>query len=302
MPPDLAHHKSTSRVVLLNMAHSGAGKTGAISCLANAGYELFFLDFDNGCDILRAFVKPEFQKNVHIVTLKDQMTSLYVPGLGKGSKPRLKLVVKGQPTAFDRAITLINDFKDGEDKFGAVESWDNNRILIIDSTTMMGKAALDAVLFANNKIGQQPSLPDYGQAMDMMEGVFAFCNSDSLRCHIIVNAHIVHIGGGEKQRVIDPQTGEVSFREADSEDGEAHPTALGRKLPPKVRRFFNTVISMEVEVVNGRARPKIVTQTIHENIKLKNTMPTKIPAELPIEDGLLTIFNTLVGPRVQPSK
>ncbi len=58
--PTLDQHQSAEVVKVLVIADSGAGKSGLIGSLANAGYRCFIADMDNGLDVLRdpKVVKP----------------------------------------------------------------------------------------------------------------------------------------------------------------------------------------------------------------------------------------------------
>jgi hypothetical protein len=44
----MLEHESNSIVKAMLAADSGSGKTGALACLVDAGFNLRILDFDNG--------------------------------------------------------------------------------------------------------------------------------------------------------------------------------------------------------------------------------------------------------------
>ena len=48
-------HKSAEYTKLMLVGDSGSGKTTALASLANAGYNLRILDFDDGLSILQSF-------------------------------------------------------------------------------------------------------------------------------------------------------------------------------------------------------------------------------------------------------
>src|SRR4051812_44359341 len=82
MPP-LANHQSAKTTKLLLMGDSGTGKTGALASLADAGFNLRILDFDNGIDALFNYLtdpKSKYSKEssarVHYRTLTEQMRNV----------------------------------------------------------------------------------------------------------------------------------------------------------------------------------------------------------------------------------
>src|SRR5260221_11782751 len=96
-----------------------AGKTGAAACLANAGWEIGILDFDDNPDPLVAFVRPECRKNVSIVTLWDKINL----GAPKGGKDMVGL--SDEPTALVNAFKALNNWGkfEPEHDWGPVRTW-----------------------------------------------------------------------------------------------------------------------------------------------------------------------------------
>ena len=70
--PKFIDHPSDSRVKAIIVADSGVGKTASLASLANAGYRLRILDFDNGLDILRNYVEPDAMDNIHYRTFNTE--------------------------------------------------------------------------------------------------------------------------------------------------------------------------------------------------------------------------------------
>ena len=79
-------HKSAEYTKLMLVGDSGSGKTTALASLANAGYNLRILDFDDGLSILPEFLNKDAVKNVSFVTCKDSL---------------------GQATAFRKGVQMI---------------------------------------------------------------------------------------------------------------------------------------------------------------------------------------------------
>ena len=252
--PAFSSHNNTKLVKMLLVGDSGSGKTGSLASLANAGYNLRILDFDNGLDILQSYLTPEGISRVSFQALQDKI----IPGT-------LGPVVAGS-TAFQGAMRALNSW----DTFGNATTWGADTILVMDSLTFFSDAALTFVLQMNGRLNQHPQIQDYGEAMDLIENLISFCSSDALKCHFIANTHISYIG--EK----------------------AYPMALGKKLPPKIPRYFNTVVRAKTVGV-GQSLRRVIATVSDPDIELKTTAPNKIPPELPLADGILTIFKVLRG-------
>ena len=141
---NISKHKSAEYTKLMLVGDSGAGKTSALASLANAGYNLRILDFDDGLSILPEFLNKDAVSNVSFITLKDGL---------------------GQANAFRKGVQMITNWKDGDEDFGTVKNWTNKDVLVIDSLTLMGEAALrGALVFNNKKPTDQPSQPEWGTA------------------------------------------------------------------------------------------------------------------------------------------
>ena len=87
----IKNHQSTDVTKLLLVGDSGSGKTASLAQLANAGYNLRILDYDDGLAILPEFLNPDAVNNVSYVTLKDPI---------------------GKADSFRRGVNLISNWKD----------------------------------------------------------------------------------------------------------------------------------------------------------------------------------------------
>ena len=249
---------------------SGSGKTGAFAALANAGYKVRILDFDRGLDPLSTYVKPEFKQNVSFATCTDAMKPM---GAGKP-------VPKGVPTAFARAMQRLDRWKDADEDLGPVSSWGPDTVLGWDSLTFSGDAALRIVLARNGRSGETPYHTDYGEAMEMQERVLQLLYSDEIKCHVIVTAHF---------RFLEDDTASQAFDEKGNllpKPQMAYPSALGKKLPPKIGRYFNTML-----VTKTIGNRRVISSMPEANVMVKSPVP--LPPQLPIATGLLTVFEAL---------
>lgn len=261
---NLGARLSAQPLKLLLIGDSGSGKTGALASLAAAGYELFILDFDNGTDVLSTVVPPAHRKNVHIETLTD--TGKLV-GMGTAQK-----IVKMNPQAFTGGLSLLTKWVDRETKedFGPVSSWGLQRVLVVDSLSFMGMAALDYILAKNGRAGEQPFQSDWGDAMRLLEQTLQILYSTEIKCHVVMNSHIDYQqpeGGGLMRGL---------------------PMGLGSKLSPKIGRYFNMMLLAKSRGGGSNAKRVILT-------KPEGLIEVKCPilgaaAEYPIETGLADLF------------
>lgn len=266
--PTLANHQSNSATKLLLIGDSGSGKTGALASLALAGYNLRILDFDNGLDILSHFIKKGDTTNKNIISnvIYETLTDKHKAVAGK-------TVIDGIPQAFQRGMNLLTEWKVGGDNpynLGKITAWGSKDVLVIDSLTFCSEAAMRHVLAINGRGSNPPQIQDWGEAMRMIEGMLGLLYSSAISCNVIVTAHIAFLGdeGGMTR---------------------GYPSTLGQKLPPKVGRYFNSVLMARAIGAGAAAKRKIITRS-EGLIELKNSAPTEVPAMLDLGTGLAEFF------------
>jgi hypothetical protein len=206
----LEDYKEKKPIKMLLMGDTGTAKTGSLASLANAGYKLHILDYDNGLDILSTTVKKECLKNVEYETLTEK-----------------KKVVNGEvlpafsPKAFSKGLALLTEWAN---KYTSLED-----VIVIDSLTFMSDAALEFVQAGTGHLGRQPEIQEWGIAMSKIEDVLAILYSEDVQCNVIINSHIKYIQ--------DESTGIM----------KAQINTLGTKLPPKVGRYFNHMLLAQMQ-------------------------------------------------------
>lgn len=266
--PSFENHESKRVVKLLNLGNSGAGKTGAVACLIDAGLKVRALDFDNGLGVLGGYVKDKalLASNVHFVTLRDKMKLT-------GSRIGIQ---KGD--AFQRAMDALDGGPKaaklwGTDEapvdLGPVTSWGEDVVLLLDTLALAGKASLQMVMAANGKGFSQPELQHYGTAMDNIEKLLDMLTSDAVGCHVIVNTH-----------TSTPEGQTIPL-----------PEALGSKLSPKVGKFFDNMFSTSLTA--GQRTIKTKKDGL---IACKSAIP--LDDTYPLDGGLVSIFKKLTGKTV----
>lgn len=280
----------------LLIGDSGSGKTGGLVSLMLAPWlgKMGIVDFDNGVDIIRGLLRPSpkdseamlarkaaARKKVFVKTLTDDFRAT-----GGKFQPI-------SATAWTRCSELLNDWK--EDNLGPVAKWGPNDVLVIDSMTFAGKAALRLVLSMNGRLSQKPWQSDYGDAQSMLETMLATLYSDAIKCNVLILSHVREVG---KSYAIEGtnRAGEktvMQVEEEGSRKGYAE-TGTGRALSPIVGRFFNNVLMVDIEGTGPSAR-RIIRTVPQGNIGLKNSAPSLVKARYDLETGLAEYFATLRG-------
>lgn len=260
--PAFTDHTSNTLVKALCASDSGAGKTGALASLADAGLNLRVLDFDNGLSVLRGYLrKPDSASRIHYVDqLQDDMQLL-------AGRVGIK-----KAAAFQRAMDALD--KGGKAYWGAdippLVEWTHRDVLVVDSLSMAGRASLQMVMNANGAGMKAPEIQHYGTAMDNIEKWLQILCGSSVKCHVIINTHITNIEGTAK----------------------LYPEALGSKLSPKIGRYFDNMVS--ITTFGG----KRVFKTEKDGLfALKTAVP--MAESYPIETGWKSIFENLLGKKIE---
>lgn len=203
--------KSLPGPKIMLMGGSGTGKTHALGTLVDWAAankkEVFVLFTENGLETLLGFWRdagkpvPECL-HWHVMTtkplgLKDLMGA--ADTVGKLSYEAITKMVdpnRSQNNAAFKILGACTDFPDDRTgkKFGAIDSWDTDRIFINDSLTETANAYFKMV------IGNKPtaSPPDYGVAQNNLMN-FIRLLTQALRCTFVMTAHI--------DRQLDPVSG-----------------------------------------------------------------------------------------------
>ena len=153
---------------------------------------------------------------------------------------------------------------------------------IVGWLRFLSKAALNFILAMNGRLGQQAHQSDWYQGQQLLEGLLEMLYDKGVKCNVIVTSHITYIG--------DEQNPEVGY-----------PSTLGKALPPKVGRYFNTTLMVKTKGVGSSAQKVIYTSSIGK-VELKNSAPTAVAKEYPLATGLADYFRAVrqAGPQAQP--
>lgn len=257
--PSATEHTSGEFVKLMFIGSSGAGKTGALTSLVKAGYELRIIDMDNGLDALINHCREE---NLNLSQIQYQTFRDRIKMTSAGTQ------VKGSPKAYVHAMSSLETWPD--DSSDPAE-WGKDKILVIDSLTNMGMAAMRWAKAAN------PATKDprqwYKTAQDLLEDLLANVTSDDFKTNVIVISHV-----------------EIT----ESKDGmiKGYASAIGKALGPKMPRFFNTLLLSETRGTGSNIKRMIHTVPT-AMVDVKTPAPMRLENSYHVEDGMALIFEKL---------
>ena len=210
---------------------SGTGKTYSIRSLVDLGITPFCVFTEPGFEVL-GDIPPE-KLHWHYVKPADQGWDAMLDSAQKintlsfETLTRMGDVNKSKYGQYLELLRCFNNFtcqRDGKE-YGNVCTWGTDRALVVDSMSGVNIMAMNLV------VGSKPvkSQADWGVAMDNLERLVQKLCIDT-RCHFVLIAH--------------------SEREVDEVLGGAKIMAstLGRKLGPKLPRFFSDVVLAVKEV------------------------------------------------------
>ena len=273
--PQLSAHQSAKFTKMLLIGDSGAGKTGALASLAAAGYNLRIIDMDNGLDVLANLLKDPKSKYPAEALGRVRFRTITDPMKNVGGK-----LIPRQAKAWENACKMVEHWKwedpeTGEkEDLGPASGWGEQDVLVVDSLTMLSTAALNFVLAMNARLGSQPHQSDWYTGQGLVESFLQELYDEGMKCNVIVTSHVTFIG------------------EAGVERG--YPNTLGKALPPKVGRYFNSTLMVQSSGSGENVKRRIWTTT-KGSVELKNTAPTRVKGEYPIETGLAEYFRDVRG-------
>ena len=263
----LANHQSTKSTKLLLIGNSGTGKTGSLVSLVKAGYKLRILDLDNGLDSLAAYVRkecPDKAGNVEFRTLRDDY---------KTSPTLTGSQTQGTPTAFTETFKMLDRWKYDSTDLGHPADWGEDTVVVIDSSTRLGDAALNWATYMNP--GAKDGRQTYGAAQGAFENMIALLTSAAFKPNVILICHI-------------------RYMTAPDGSSKGFPTAVGVALGPTIPAYFNSILLMET-TGTGTSIQRTIKTVPTSMIDLKNPAPFDIAPALPIGTGLADFFAKVKG-------
>lgn len=213
---------------------SGTGKTYDIGTLVEADpkLEVFYLSLESGMESLLGFWKDrgkEIPANLHWHVLAAPKASFaeltndarMINTMNLEGLAKLTDINRSKHDQYIQLLTALSNFPDDRtgQKFGAVDSWETNRALVIDGMTGLGNAAMANVIGGKAVRSQS----DWGIAQGILEKLLRMI-CDGCRCHFVLLSHV--------EREVDPVMG----------GSKITTSTLGKALAPKIPAMFSDVI------------------------------------------------------------
>lgn len=262
--------------VLLQGA-SGAGKTSSIITLLLAGIEVFVIGTEPGfvdslidrCRALGADINKLHWTSVLPATDGwDAMEKMVenIGGLDFEGISKLKGVGKDKTRVpAQKLLRALQDFHCERDNksYGSFTGWGDDRALVLDS--LSGFSTIAWYLTVGYKPTGAPG--EWNIAMNFIEGLLMKINSDR-KCYFVLTAHI--------EKEMDEITGVQRVMTS----------TLGRKLAPKIPRFFGEVV-YAIRTMNAQNQASFTWSTVDRSADLKNRV-------LPVSNALTPDFKLVV--------
>lgn len=204
--PSFQNHPVSDRNTILVVGDPGIGKSSLYASLANAGYKVNIVDFDNGLDPLANYLTPEGAARTHYVTLKDTNEKV---------------------SAWADAKKIWNSgWKVGTEELGKVTEWGPDTVLGIDSLTFAGYAAIrEAARLNGKKPDAQLAVQEWGEAVRSVGQQLDYLTGGIFKCQIVMTAIPVSV---------DDDTG-VSTQ---------YPQVVTKNFSQSIGRYFNNVFRL----------------------------------------------------------
>lgn len=252
---------SAPKVMLVGA--SGTGKTHSIRTLLAAGIDVFIVATEYP-EVLEDtdpkhchwhYIRPAQVDWAALIDSADKINKFDYNSLSK-----LTDINKSKHRQFLEVLTSLRNFKCDRTgvEYGDASTWGPDRAIIVDSLSGLNIMAMDLV------VGSKPTkaMSDWMVAMDNLERLINALTTGT-QCWFVLTAHL--------ERETDEVSGGIQLMAS----------TLGRKLAPKLPRFFSDVI------LARREGTKFTWSTAALNVDLKTR-------NLPISDGLLPDFAQIV--------
>lgn len=249
---------------------TGTGKTHIQGTLVETGLEVFYLGIDSGMEALIGYFTDKGKPvppNLHwhqMATADWSFASMIAAAentlnMTFESLTRVTDHNKSQYNQFVKLLKALTDFPDDRtgQKFGAVDSWGTDRVLVIDALTGINTCVMSMV------VGTKPVVSP-GEWQVGMQHVEKFLKKlVEMRCHFVLLGHVE--------------------RELDEVEGGSKITVstLGKKLAPKISPMFGDVI------LSVRQGAKWTWSTAHTQADLKTR-------NLPVQDGIIPDMGQII--------
>ena len=278
---------ATTSARILACGYPGAGKTGSLAALANAGYKLRVMAFDRLANMapLLQFTEPDKRDNIDIVMFEDKLRA--------GQK---FMEAAGIPQAFSGALQMMDHwkYKDGDEEVDLGfpnKDWGDDTVVVIDSLTAMGVAAKRRAMAMLNKTPLNTTKQVWGLAMADQEAFIEKLTSGANRFHVVVLSHLKMIGPETEEAADTDLNAEIKKQKGGLMETRLFPSALGRQLPQQIAQYFPTVVLVKPVFRGSQVRRVIRTMAMPElDLKVSGK---DVQAEYPISTGMLDVLKAV---------
>lgn len=270
-PPAVTRQSKLPGLRIMLVGGSGVGKTYSLGTLIEMGLKVRILFTEPGMETIGQYFqdrKLDVPENVHWKYIAPASPSwgAMLDSAKKINTMSFKMlsdlsdINKKEFDEFIQILTTLSNFVSDRDGsvLGPVDDWGTDSVLVVDSLTGLSLAAMNMVT------GSKPvkSMADWGVAISNLEFLLTKL-STALRCHFVLTSHL--------ERETDELTGGTQLMAS----------TLGKKLAPKLPRFFSDVIHCKRE----GDRFNWSTNSLNVDLKARN---------LPIKDNLAASFGQLL--------
>jgi len=155
MNPTSAKEYQLDRLRILAIGPAGSGKTTQLRSLP--GKKLLFCFEDNALNSLKG------ASDIDYMLYLPDVVEIAPRSLATKQNVRATPATGEKPQAFDNFVKDFNDLLRDEETFAKYD------VIAVDSLTSLSKAVMDAVLWLNNRTGQQPAMDDWGAQLNTIE-------------------------------------------------------------------------------------------------------------------------------------
>jgi len=295
--PSLLDPISESAKILL-IGDQSAGKTGAKASLIAMGYKLLMIDTDKGFKILRALLTDSrypYKAYMEKHGIRPEENISYIPidvpmdfksENIKGTQ--WNILSPMSSSAWSTVINLLREWKDGQKSWGSINDWDSDTILDFDTMSTLAEIAKYWVQDMNGHLGAlvDDHGRDTGGAQEMIMRLMTKVTSSSVRCNVIITAHIKRVDMSADV----PQSPEQRLREKKAIDPKGFPAVIGQAVSPYIGKKFNDQFIVKQDGDGNRGTRRIYTVPT-DNVGAKNSVYLEPSYDL--TSGLAEIFCAL---------
>ena len=224
------------RLRILAIGPAGSGKSTQLRTLP--GKKRLFCFEDNALNSLQGDADIDYQLYLPDVveiaarSLSSKQNVRSVPATGE------------KPEAFDNFVKDFNSLLQENHK-ATFAKYD---VIAIDSLTSMSKAVMDAVLWINNRMGQQPAMDDWAAQLNTIENTVR--KLTSLPKTVYITAHDTLIQDDLTKKIVNE-------------------LVLTGQLKTRIPMLFSDILKFEC--VDGKY--SMLTQPDRYNIKVRKSLP-----------------------------